>query len=239
MNKKPSTTVQTESGNVDSSGDLRNRFPAYIKLVPNTKGPASHMLEFAGTEIRHHDTPLTDGGGGNPERPRDIRGSLKVFKNVLLEHDSDLTAVYLKMQPRLHSDGLTSVNMTGAHTTLGEAADRFQKAMKTTRATRKQIAKACGVSLATVGYWFNGQKLISHDNAKCAAKILRVSAAYLRVESNDPKESQNEGQAEADAVFEALREMKEPLMRMQQIQTALLAALERLEASRAPERKRG
>ena len=243
MSTRSRKVVKEESGSLRREGRLLDRLPAYIHLVVERNGPKGDALDLASTVVRDHGTPLADGSGADVQRPRDIRGSLKVIENVRLEHEPSLTAVARKTQPQLCTGQLTSVDMK---LELGKAADRLKLAMKDADVDRAELAHRCHVSLSAVGYWLNAQKLISPDKAELAARRLKVSADWLRLKSDSRERDGAPSQQALEQALDALNEMREPLRQLaearaetQRAENALLQAIERIEQLSAPLRRLG
>jgi transcriptional regulator with XRE-family HTH domain len=160
-------------------------------------------LDFLGAEIRNNSLPFPNGRGTDPKRPRDIRGSLKVIENVLLEHGGTFTIVKSALQPECQPKALTLVAME-KHATI---ADRLRAAMTDGRVSASDLARACGVSPAAVHKWLNGGKM-SADNSAAAARALGA------------REEQS-----MDEVITLLENLKGPL-------AALASAIEKIGKSR-------
>jgi transcriptional regulator with XRE-family HTH domain len=211
------------------SGDRRRiRAATNIKLVLNSKGATSDALELQRTEVRNNDPPLRDGGRADAQRPRDIRGSLKVINNVLLEHKAPFTIVKNAMQPRYQPRPLTLVDMDKQLTTI---AERLRSAMKAAGdISMSQLGRACGVSPAAVSKWLNGGKL-SADNLAAASRALGVREEWLRT-GKLPREREAGAEEGLDEVIDLLEDLKGPL-------AALAAAIEKIGRARtADTRKR-
>lgn len=197
------------------------RTAAHIQLVSNTQSAASEPLDFSSAEVRNDGTPFPDCGRTNLERPRDIRGALKVIDNVLFEHNRSFTIVKTALQPRCQPKTLTLVDMD-KHATI---ADRLKEAMKDADDTSaSDLARACNVSPAAVHKWLNGGKM-SADTSAAAARALGVREEWLRT-GKLPRERVNGHQEEAlDEVISLLDDLKGPL-------AALAAAIEKIGRSR-------
>lgn len=202
------------------------RAASYIKLITNSKGAARDPLDFLGTEVRNNSLPLPDGSGTDVERPRDIRGTLKVINNVLLEHEPTFTTVKNAMQPQCQSKDLTLVDMDKYAT----IADRLRSSMAESGISGSDLARACDVSPAAVHKWLNGGKM-SADNSAAAARALGVREEWLRT-GKLPKEREHGYQEQSlDQVMDLLEELKGPL-------AALAAAIEKIGKTRPAIRKR-
>lgn len=199
----------------------RIRPASYIKLVADTERPAGDALDFLSTELRNDRAPLGDGGGTDIERPRDIRGTLKVINNVLLEHAPILTELKFAAQPHSSFPRVTSAAMD-KYATLKE---RLEAAMGD-KIIATELARACGVSDAAVSKWLDGTtKKLSADNYAAAARALGVRDEWLRT-GRLPMERENASEdRQIDQVIDILTELQEPL-------SALTAAIEKLSQSR-------
>jgi transcriptional regulator with XRE-family HTH domain len=199
------------------------RTAAHIKLVSDTKAAASDSLDLKCAQHRNDDSPLSDGSGTDIQRPRDIRGSLKVINNVLLEHEASFTIVKNALQPRYQSGPLTLVDMDKQQLTT--ISDRIRAAMKEAGdISMSELGRACGVSPAAVSKWLNGGKL-SADNLAAAARALGVREEWLRT-GKLPKDRENShAEQSLDEVMDLLEDLKGPL-------AALASAIERIGSSR-------
>lgn len=182
-----------------------------VKLVSNSQDSASDPFNLLGAKLRNNGTPLADSSRTDPERPRDIRGFLKVFKNGLFEHAPDLTIVQRHMQPRCKTGVLTSVNMDH----LPNLEDRLKDAMaKADGMSNSELARACKVSPTAVGKWVTGGKM-SADNLACAARALGVRDDWLRT-GRFPRERQHaEEDRQMDRVVEILAQIGALLVPLQ------------------------
>jgi transcriptional regulator with XRE-family HTH domain len=205
------------------------RTAAYIQLIPNTKATAGDSLDLKGTQHRNDGAPLPDSSGADVERPRDIRGALKVINNVLFEHDRTFTLVKSSMQPECQAKALTLVDMDKQLTT---TAERLEAAMKDAGVSQSELARECGVSPAAVHKWLNGSKL-NADNLAAAGRALGVRDEWLRT-GKLPRERENaHAEQSLDEVIELLENLKGPL-------AALTTAIEKIGRSRPQAgRKRG
>lgn len=204
----------------------RQRLPARVHLISNTKSASSEALDFSSAEPRNNDAPLADGSWTDVQRPRDIRGVLKVIDNVLFQHVPMLTVFKSRMQPHLSGGSLTSVDME-KFSTLNE---RLTDAMGT-EVNASELARACGVSPAAVSKWLDGTtKKLSADNYASAARALGVREEWLRT-GRLPRERTNaEEERQADKIIGILEGLREPL-------AALSKAIEQLSATQ-PDKKR-
>jgi transcriptional regulator with XRE-family HTH domain len=226
MTSKTSKRVQTKSGSV-SSRNSSEWLPPYIQLVPNRQRPARDSLELLSAEPGNDGAPFTNGRRSDPDRPRDIRGCLKVLQNFAFEHAPSLTTVQNRMQPKSNRSRLTSVSMNAPET----QADRLWSAMTSVSAphTASQLARACGVSPAAVNKWLAGGKM-NADNLAKAARALGVRDEWLRT-GHIPRE-RDASDTQVDRVVALLAEMREPL-------AALTAAIDELaKVNAVPDRKR-
>lgn len=220
-------TVKESAQSCGDSGKRRgrNRTPAYIQLVPDTKSASSEALNLFSAELRNDCPPLADGGGADVQRPRDIRGVLKVIDNVLFKHAPRFTTVKTQMQPKYQAEGLTSVYMDKYAT----IADRLNAAIADAGVSPSQLARDCHVSPAAVHKWQHGGKL-SADNSAAAARALGVREEWLRT-GKLPREREHAAQEESvDRVMGILQGLREPI-------AALATAIDQLGKS-APETAR-
>jgi len=230
MDSKTSSHVKPESGRVAGNNGARHRSAPHIKLVPDLQLPMRDALDLLGAELRNDSAPLADGGRTNPYRPRDIRGSLKVIQNVLLEHGPKLTGVHPHSQPRSTAAGLTLVNMNDQ----GSLKERLQSALEELRkvdrkASAAALARFCGLTKAGVGKWFSGETTtLEADNYVCAAKYLRVRSEWLRT-GKLPRDPDGPD-LQAEEVFQKLEALREPLANA-------VRALEQLAISRQEPKK--
>jgi transcriptional regulator with XRE-family HTH domain len=201
----------------------------YIKLVTNLQETVSDSLNLFGRKPRNDHAPLADSSGTDLERPRDIRGILKVINNGLFEHSRHSTTVERQMQPQFTTSALTSVDMD---TTLD---NRLREALRAKDASASELSRACGVSPAAVSKWLDGRTTkLTAENYVNAAKFLEVREEWLRT-GKGPKEPGADVQEErqAERVLEMLENLRDPL-------AALIAAIDGVVKARAeePQRKR-
>jgi transcriptional regulator with XRE-family HTH domain len=225
MRKETSKAVEEKSGSVFGR-KRRKRTPAYIQIVPDLQCPAGDALDFLGAEFGDNGTPLADGGGADAQRPRDVRGFLKVIENFAFEHDSSLSLLKRKAQARFRIADLTSVHMDK----LNDLAGRLSDAMKASEINASELAQECRVSSAAVTHWLNGTtKKLTADNYQAAARALGVREEWLRT-GKLPRERDSE-QAQVEKVQSALRDLREPL-------AALLAAIDEFSPSGSTKKRR-
>jgi len=226
MSSKTSKRVEANSGSVVSR-DSRQRLPPYIQVVPDLHRPAGHPLDLEGAEPGNYRTPFTNRSGSDFDRPRDIRGRLKVLQNITFEHGPSLTTVQNQLQPKSNSSPLTSVSMTAPET----QAQRLQDAMQSfdPPLTNSQLARMCGVSPAAVTKWVAGGRM-NADNLARAARALGVRDEWLR--TGQGRQERDSTDTQVDQVLSLLAEMREPL-------AALTAAIDALaNAQPTPGRRR-
>jgi transcriptional regulator with XRE-family HTH domain len=193
---------------------------ALVEIVTDAKNAFSDAFNFTSTEVRNDGSPLPDGGRSQPERPRDIRGCLKVIDNVLFEHNRPFTTVKDRLQPQCKRDGLTSVAMDKLPT----IAERLTDSMKVRGVSGSELSRACGVTPAAVHKWQNGGKL-SADNLAAASRALGVREEWLRT-GRLPRERENGAQEDGvDRVMDLLEGLREPL-------AALAIAIDQLSKAR-------
>lgn len=228
MERKTSSRVKNKSGSLTGNNNRpRHGTATYIKFVTDRNGPAGDSLDLLSTELGNDAPPFADGRRADSDRPRDIRGSLKVIDNVLFEHEPMLTAVYREMQPQFRRGALTLVDMDH----LPNPEDRLKDAMRVRRVTAVQLARACGVSRVAVNKWTKGGKMTA-DNYAAASRALGVAADWLRAGTLPREREFAAEERELDVVYGALELMQGPV-------AALSAAIEKLAAMRStPKRRR-
>ncbi len=215
------TTLSSEP----TQGRGRDRPTAPVQLFPHGHRAIRDEFDFLGAVLRDDRAPLADSSGADLQRPRDIRGTLKVINNVLLEHETPFTLVKTGSQPRCMARGLTSVDMD-KHST---QAERLESAMKAAGVHASQLARECDVSAAAVHKWLNGGKM-NADNLAAAARALGVREEWLRT-GKLPREREHRAEEQGvDQVIGILQNLREPL-------AALTAAIDQLSHSR-PEKKK-
>lgn len=210
----------------------RIRSAPYVKLVDDLQATGVEALKLLSAELRNDGTPLTDGGGTNAQRPRDVRSELVLIQNSLFEHSRHSTTVDLLMQPQFITSVLTSVYMD---TTL---AERLDKALQTKGANASDLADACDVSPAAVSKWLGKTepvtKTLTAANYVKAAKFLDVREEWLRT-GKGPKDlaAADQEERQADRVLEMLENLRGPL-------AALITAIDGVVKARSeePQRKR-
>jgi transcriptional regulator with XRE-family HTH domain len=213
-----------------SQGSDEARATSHIHLVPNTKRATSHALDLLGTELRNDGAPLAHGGGADAQRPRDIRGSLKVINNVFLEHDTRFTTVKVSAQPQLQKRLLTSVDMDKNET----IADRLLDAMHERGVIPSGLAEECRVSPAAVHKWTRGGKL-SADNLAAVARALGVREDWLRTGKLPRGREQPVEDHDIEKVVDMLAELQGPLAAL----ANAIAALTATRAQKPHSRKKG
>lgn len=215
MAKETSKTVKGQSGSVVSRYGGK-RFAPHVQVLTNSHNALGNALNVNSTEVRNDRPPLANSGRADFQRPRDIRGSLKVINNVAFEHVPSVTVVQPNLQPQFKRPALTLVNMTPLET----LSERLTDAMRATDppTTASALARACDVSAAAVGKWLDGGKM-SADSLASAARALGVRDEWLRT-GRLPRERDSHD-TQVDNVMTLLAGMKEPL-------AALSAAIEAL-----------
>jgi transcriptional regulator with XRE-family HTH domain len=199
----------------------RDRSTPHIKLVFDAKRATREPFDLLGTESRNNGPPFAHGGRTDLQRPRDIRGSLEVIENVLLEHGPSLTLVHSVMQPQSNARVLTSVHMDK----LATQSERLEDAMNDNGTSASDLARACDVSPTAVGKWLKGGKL-SADNLAAAARALGVREEWLRT-GRIPRERQHAvEEREVDRVLDLLAQIQGPLIALTAAMNQLLAARE-------------
>lgn len=207
---------------------VMNGFPPDIEFLPDFQGSAGDAFNLLGAEVRDDLAPLTYRRVADPERPRDIRGFLKVIENVFFEHGEHSTTVKTWLQPQEQVEKLTLVAMKSDHSTL---AGRLAEAMGD-EITASELARACHVSPAAVGKWLNGTtKKLHAETLIDAARALGVSQDWLRT-GKLPRERSSDLEArDADKVMRLLEAMQAPL-------AELSAAILALKKTRSPADKK-
>ena len=206
----------------------RDRPSTNVEVIANAERSAGDTLNFLGAELRNDDAPLADSSRTDAQRPRDIRGVLKVIDNVLFEHKPSVTAVQMRMQPQSKTVVLTSVHMEKLVT----LAERLVDAMGQ-EVSASDLARACNVSPAAVSKWLDGRtKALKADTLASAARALGVREEWLRT-GKLPRDRQDaEEDRQVDRVITILEELRDPL-------AALAAAIDQLSSARpATARKR-
>jgi transcriptional regulator with XRE-family HTH domain len=223
LDQRGLTEVKTEIqarllGNIIDSSEVRTS--SNVELIANPKSAFSDAFKLSGGEVRNDCFPLPDCGGANTQRPRDIRGSLKVINNVLLEHDPPFTTVKRTLQPQCKPNALTSVAMDK----LPLIADRLNDAMAEIKISPSQLARACGVSPAAVFKWQTGGKL-SADNLAAAARALGVREEWLRTGKLPREREHGSQEQDLDRIMGLLEGLQGPL-------AALATAIDQLTKAR-------
>jgi transcriptional regulator with XRE-family HTH domain len=226
MKKKTSTHVERDSGSV-VSGQSRKRATANIELATDPKSAAGDALDLFGTELRHDEAPLGDRRRADVERPRDIRGALKVIKNFAFEHASDSTTVHFPMQAGFKRAVLTLVHMAPPLETL---ADRLADAMKERGINASGLAKECGVTPTAAGKWLKDGGKMNADNLAAAARALGVRDDWLRTGKLPREREHRDDERRYDQVIDLLQQLAGPI-------AALHAVIE--EATRTPKKRAG
>lgn len=186
----------------------RNRPAAHIHLVSNTKGTPSDPLNLLSAELRNNGAPLADSSRTDSQRPRDIRGALKVIHNVLLEHGPSLTVVHDLTQPQSKTKVLTSVDMDKLSTLAG----RLEDAMRDKKVTLSELARACQVSPAAVSKWLDGKtKKLTAENYVKAGRALGVREEWLRTGKLPRDREHGQEERQFDQVIELLQQLRGPL----------------------------
>ena len=190
----------------------RDGTAANIQLVANLERAPGDSLDFKSGEFGNHGTPLADGGGSDPQRPRDIRGLLKVIENVTFEHDRPFTTLKRGLQAHASSAVLTSLNMEN----LPDLASRLRAAMRDAGVSNIELARECGVSPAAVTRWLKGEiRKLKADNYASAARALGVREEWLRA-GKLPRE-RDARSLDVERATAAFLRMREPLRDLMQI----------------------
>lgn len=191
-----------------------NRPTTDIKFTPNFQGSTCEPLNIQRTEPRNDGAPLADSGGADLQRPRDIRGILKVIDNVRLEHGPSVTVVTTRMQPHLKTGVLTSVYMDKLETLADRLNSAIEQIEKETgdKITPSDLARSCSVSPAAVSKWLDGStKKLSADNYASASRALGVREEWLRT-GRLPRERVNAGEErEIERAMQLLVNLRSPL----------------------------
>jgi transcriptional regulator with XRE-family HTH domain len=224
----PRQLLMGDSSSMVRTNSRQVRTATHIQLVSKRQSPASDSVQLPSAEVGNDGPPLGDSSRADVQRPRDIRGSLKVINNVLLEHTESFTTVKSAMQPGYQSKALTLVDMDKQLTTI---ADRLKAAMKDAGdISMSQLGRACGVSPAAVSKWLNGGKLTA-DNQAAAARALGVREEWLRTGKLPREREQRDVEQNLDEVVDLLEDLKGPL-------AALAAAIEKIGKARPPSVKK-
>lgn len=199
----------------------RDRPSANVEIIANAERSTGDSLDFLSAELRNDVAPLADSGRTDAQRPRDIRGVLKVIDNVLFEHKPSVTAVQSRMQPQSKTGVLTSVHMERLTTLAERLADAMGQEI-----SASDLARACDVSPAAVSKWMDGRtKALKADTLASAARALGVREEWLRT-GKLPRERQNADEdRQVDRVITILEELRDPL-------AALAAAIDQLSKAR-------
>lgn len=191
-------------------GGLLDRTPANVEVITDAKSAFSDAFKLNSAKPGDDAAPFADRGGTDIQRPRDIRGSLKVINNVLLEHSPMLTAFKSIMQPHLNGGRLTSVHMD-KHATL---ADRLKDAMGE-EISASDMARACGVSPAAVSKWLDGTtKKLSAENYASASRALGVRDEWLRTGRLPREREGGTTERDMDRVMDLLEGLQGPLAQL-------------------------
>jgi hypothetical protein len=191
-------------------GGLLDRSTANVEVITDAKSSFSDAFKFDSAKPRHNAAPLANRGGADLQRPRDIRGSLKVINNVLLEHGPSLTAFNYIVQPHLKGSPLTSVHMD-KYATL---ADRLKDAMGQD-ISASDLSRACDVSPAAVSKWLDGTtKKLSAENYASAARALGVRDEWLRTGRLPREREGGNTERDMDRVMDLLEGLQGPLAQL-------------------------
>lgn len=190
----------------------RDGTTAHIQLISNLESPAGNALDLKRGELGNDRTPLTDSGGGDAERPRDIRGLLKVIKNFAFEHAPPFTTLKCDMQAHANVAGLTLLNMEN----LPDLASRLRVSIKDAGISNVDLATECGVTPAAITRWLSGEiKKLKADNYAAAARALGVREEWLRT-GKLPRERDAQD-LQVERAMAAFRRMREPLEELLQV----------------------
>lgn len=199
-----------------------------VHAIDSFERAAGDALYIARAEPWHDVAPLPDRRRRDAERPRDIRGVLKVINNSAFEHEPSFTIVAPRLQPKFPPAPLTLVAMDKLPTIAARLADAMQEA----KVNSSQLARACDVSPAAVYKWLNVAGKLSADNLVAAARALGVSEEWLRT-GKLPRERVNGPQEQdLDRVMDLLEGLAGPL-------SALATAIEQLRKSRPEGARKG
>lgn len=195
---------------------------AHVQIATDAKSAFSDAFKLDSTKPGDNTAPLAYRGGADAQRPGDIRGSLKVINNVLLEHAPMLTAFKSLMQPHLSKGLLTSVDMEKNATLAARLKDAMGEDI-----SASDLARACGVSAAAVSKWLDGttQKL-SAENYANAARALGVRDEWLRTGRLPREREGGTTERDMDRVVDILEGLQGPL-------AALATAIDQLTKGRS------
>lgn len=198
--------------------------PTYVELLPDPERPTCDSLDLLRTEFGDDRSPLAHSRRTDTERPRDIRGALKVIDNVLLQHELSITTVQNEAQPQFPYRMLTSVQME-------TLAERLEQAMKEIGVSKSDLARACKVSPVAAGKWLKGGQMKA-DSQALVARALGVREEWLRTGKLPRERNGAEEDRQIERVIGLLIELREPL-------AALSSAIDSLTQSQVePARKR-
>lgn len=198
--------------------------PSHVELLPDPERTTSDSFYFLSTKLGDDRPPLTDSRRTDIQRPRDIRGALKVIDNVLFQHEPSVTTVQTQVQPRFSYRVLTSVQME-------TLAERLFQAMKDIPITASELARACRISPVAVGKWLRGGQMKA-DSLALAARALGVREEWLRTGKLPRERDGAEEDRQIERVIGLLAELREPL-------AALTSAIDAIaETKAAPAKKR-
>lgn len=232
---------------IHDRGRLNGTAPHVVETAIDPKRAFCDAFKLNSAEPRNDLAPLPDGGvadlqnsrdvgedgvrvdlrGGDSERPRDIRGELKVIENVLFQHDPSVTLVTSRMQPEFQRGPVTSVPMDKLPT----IAERLEDAMRAADVNANQLAQEVGVSHVSVGKWLRGGKL-SADNLAAVARAVGVSETWLRTGKLPRERGSGQQEESLDRVMDLLEGLAGPL-------AALATAIDQLRKTRPEGGRKG
>lgn len=200
-----------------------------VQLRVDTDRALGEALNFHSAEPRDNSTPLGDSWAANTQRPRDIRGTLKVINNIFFEHATKLTTVTREKQPRSTKALLTLVNMAK----LPELRDRLRDAMKEAGVTAAELASHCKVSRPAMSKLLSGDsKNMKAATLASAAKRLGVRDEWLLNGKLPRERAAGEDIRQTEKILALLDDLRGPI-------SALAKAMEELAEARKDEAKRG
>ena len=199
-----------------------------VHVIDSLESSAGNSLDVPSAEPGNDIAPLPNRGGTDTQRPRDIRGVLKVINNRAFEHEPRFTTVARMLQPQFQDAPLTLVAMDKLPT----IAARLDDAMQEAKVNASELARACRVSPAAVYKWLKVDGKLSADNLAAASRALGVSEEWLRT-GKLPRERVNGTQEQdLDRVMDLLEGLAAPL-------AALAGAIEQLRKSRPEAARKG
>lgn len=205
------------------------RAPPGVQVIPNLQLSPTDPAQLDRTEPRNNLPPLRNRSPTDPQRPGDIRGVLKVIKNVFFQHTPQLTTVAGRLQLGSTEPVLTLVNMAK----LVDLAERLKDAMRVADVKPSELASICGTSRAAVTKWLKGEtKELKADNLAAVAKRLGVREEWLSNGRLPRERVAGQEMRQAEKILSMIDGLREPI-------AALAKAMQELSEARTDESKRG